>query len=367
MTSIAEPVRPVVVDVVDLVGVVGGIDTHRDTIHVAVVDGVGRQVADREFATTAAGYRAAVGWLNAHGHLVAVGVEGTSSYGVGIAGVLRADGVEVREVDRPERRERRRTGKSDPLDAYAAARAVLSARALGTPKTHDGPVEAIRVVKLARASAVKARTQAVNQLKNVVVTAPIGLRESLRTLTARDLVATCARLRPSGSLDDPTTTTKLVLRRLARRIHHLDVEITDALAELDQLTRAAAPTLRDQQGVGAEVAASLLVSVGDNRHRLRSEAAFAHLCGAAPIPASSGRTDRHRLNRGGDRDANRALYIVAITRLAHCPRTRAYAQRRREQGLSNRDIIRCLKRYIARDLYHHLTTPTTPHNTTPAT
>ena len=363
MTSIAE--QGMDVGAQDI-AVVGGIDSHRDTIQVAVIDSLGRQLADRQFATTPAGYRAALDWLNGHGVVLAVGVEGTSSYGVGVTAALRAAGVVVREVDRPERRERRRTGKSDPLDAYAAARAVLSGRALSTPKTHDGPVEAIRVLKLVRSSAVKARTQAVNQLKNTLVTAPAELREPLRRLSVRALVATCARLRPSGPAGDPVAATKLAMRRLARRIQHLDVEIAEALAELDELTRAVAPRLRQQQGVGAEVAATLLVSAGDNPARLRSEASFARLCGVAPIPASSGRTDRHRLHRGGDRDANRALYVVAITRLAHCPRTRAYAQRRREQGLSNRDIIRCLKRYIARDLYRHLSTETTSPRILPA-
>ena len=364
MTSIAE--HGVDVGAQDL-AVVGGIDTHRDTIQVAVIDALGRQLADREFATTAAGYQGALNWLVGHGRLIAVGVEGTSSYGVGITAALRAAGVVVREVDRPERRERRRTGKSDPLDAYTAARAVLSGRAQGTPKSHDGPVEAIRVIKLARSSAVKARTQAVNQLKNALVTAPSELREPLRRLSVRALVEVCARMRPSGPVSEPVTATKLAMRRLARRIQHLDVEIADALADLDELTRTVAPRLREQQGVGADVAATLLVSAGDNPDRLRSQASFARLCGAAPIPASSGRTDRHRLHRGGDRDANRALYVVAITRLAHCPTTRAYAQRRREQGLSTRDIIRCLKRYIARDLYRYLTIePTSPRALTAA-
>jgi len=358
VTSIAEQKPGVGTQDVE---VVGGIDTHRDTIHVAVVDGAGRQLADREFATTAAGYQAATNWMSGHGRVLAVGVEGTSSYGVGITAALRAGGFVVWEVDRPERRERRRAGKSDPLDAYAAAHAVLSGRAHGTPKTHDGPVEAIRVIKMARSSAVKARTQAVNQLKNALVTAPSELREPLRRLSVRALVEVCARMRPTGAAGEPVTATKLAMRRLARRIQHLDVEIADALAELDELTRAVAPRLREQQGVGADVAATLLVSAGDNPDRLRSEASFARLCGVAPIPASSGRTDRHRLHRGGDRDANRALYVVAITRLAHCPTTRAYAQRRRQQGLSNRDIIRCLKRYIARDLYRHLTIEPTSH------
>jgi len=355
------------------VEVFGGVDSHRDTIHVAVVDGLGRMIADREFATTVEGYQDALGWLRGHGTVTGVGVEGTSSYGTGFTAFLRAEGVPVVEVDRPDRRARRAAGKSDPLDAYAAAHAVLSGRARTVPKSHDGAAECIRVLQVTRASAVKARTQAINQLKNLLVTAPAALRESLGGHTGAALVEACVRLRPGAELADPASATKTALRRLARRVRALSEEITEADAELERLTATAAPALRAQLGVGADVAATLLTAVGDNPERMRSEAAFAHLCGTAPIPASSGRTNRHRLNRGGNRQANRAIHVVALTRMRHCERTRAYVQRRRREGLSTPEIMRCLKRYIARELFHVITRTArpaprhrTPHTPTPA-
>jgi transposase len=228
----------------------------------------------------------------------------------------------------------------------------LAATATGEPKTRDGHVEAIRALRIARSGAVKARTQAVNQLKALVLTAPAELREQLRHLTTTQLVATCARLRPTAELIDPEQATKTAMRRLARRHQHLSEEISDANAELKPLVTAAAPQLQALPGVGVEVAAQLLTTVGDNPDRLHSEAAFAHLCGVAPIPASSGQTRRHRLNRGGDRAANTALYTVVLGRLRYDPRTRAYAQRRTKEGLSKPEIIRCLKRYLAREIYH---------------
>jgi transposase len=240
-------------------------------------------------------------------------VEGTGSYGAALARYLRAEGVTVVEVDRPDRRSRRRCGKSDPLDAYAAARAALAGSAAGVPKTRDGAVEAIRALRVARRSAVKARTQVINQLKALLLIGPAELREKLRHVSTAALIGTCARLRPTGSLTDPQHATKLALRRLARRHQYLTEEITAADAELKGLVTATAPRLLTLLGVGVEVAGQLLTTAGDNPERLHSEAAFAHLCGVAPIPASSGKTHRHRLNRGGDRAANTALYTVVLT------------------------------------------------------
>jgi len=300
---------------------------------------------DREFPTTAAGYRALLTWLRGHGQLERVGVEGTGSYGGALARHLRRMGAGVVEVDRPDRKARRAKGKSDPLDAYAAARAALSGTATGTPKTRDGRVEAIRVLRVARSGAVKARTQGANQLKALLLTAPAELREQLRHLSTTTLIATCARLRPSSELTDPEQATKTALRRLARRHQHLSEEIAEADTELRTLVTAAAPRLLVLPSVGIEVAGQLLTSAGDNPDRLHSEAAFAHLCGVAPVPASSGRTHRHRLNRGGDRAANNALYIVVLGRLRYDSRTRVYADRRTKEGLSKPEIIRCLKRH----------------------
>jgi transposase len=331
--------------------VTGGVDTHGLTHHAAVIDHVGRQLADREFPTTPAGYRALLRWLRGHGPLDRIGVEGTGAFGAALTRYLRAEGVAVVEVDRPDRKARRAKGKSDPVDAYAAARAALSGAATGTPKDRDGRVEAIRVLRVARRGAVKARTQAMNQLKALLLTGPAELREQLRHLSSTMLIGTCARLRPAADRTDPQQAIKTALRRLARRHQHLSEEIHDADTDLKALVTAAGPQLLALPGVGIEVAGQLLATAGDNPDRLHTEAAFAHLCGAAPIPASSGRTHRHRLNRGGDRAANNALYTIVLCRLRYDERTRSYAAKRTKQGLSKTEIIRCLKRYVAREIY----------------
>jgi transposase len=322
--------------------VTGGVDTHGQTHHAAALDHLGRPLGDREFPASPTGYAALLGWLHGFGELDRVGVEGTGTYGVALARHLRRADVVVVEVDRPDRRARRAHGKSDPLDAYSAARAALSGAASVVPKRRDGQVEAIRALRVARSSAVKARSQATNQIKALIVTGPDQLREQLRHLSTASMIASCARLRPSHDLGDAEQATKLALRRLARRHQQLTEEITEADQDLDHLVRQVAPTLLALPGVGPEVAGQVLTSAGDNPDRIRSEAAFAHLCGAAPIPASSGRTHRHRLNRGGDRDANRALYVVVLGRLRYDPRTRAYLERRTQEGLSKAEIIRCL-------------------------
>lgn len=333
--------------------VIAGVDTHGQTHHAAVIDPLGRHLADRQFPATGAGYRQLLSWLGSHGAVAAVGVEGTGAYGAELARVLARAGLRVVEVDRPDRKMRRMRGKSDPIDAYAAATAVTSGRATGSPKTRDGIVEAIRALRVPRRSAVKARTQAINQARQLLVTAPEALRAQLRGLSAAQLAPACARLRP-GNLADPIGATKAALRRLGRRILALGEEIADLDAELKALTAQAAPTLIDRMGVGPDVAGQLLATAGDNPDRLRSEAAFAHLCGVAPIPASSGRRDRHRLNRGGDRAANHALHTIALSRMRWDARTRTYVERRTEQGLSKKDIMRCLKRHIAREIYRAL-------------
>ena len=339
--------------------VTGGVDTHGQTHHAAVIDQVGRHLGDREFPTTPAGYRALSRWLAGYGRLVRVGVEGTGAFGAALTRYLHAEGVTVVEVDRPDRTARRAKGKSDPLDAYAAARAALSGAAAGTPKDRDGRIEAIRALRVARRGAVKARTQAMNQLKALLLTGPADLREQLRHLSPTTLISSCARLRPGADLADPQQAVKTALRRLARRHQHLTEEIHDADTDLTGLVTAAAPRLLALQGVGIDVAGQLLATAGDNPNRLRSEAAFAHLCGVAPIPASSGRTHRHRLNRGGDRAANNALHTIVLCRLRHDPRTHAYAAKRTKDGLSKTEIIRCLKRYIAREIYTALQPPPT--------
>ncbi|WP_455711437.1 IS110 family RNA-guided transposase [Streptomyces hirsutus] len=339
--------------------ITGGVDTHGLTHHAAVVDPVGRHLADREFPATIRGYRDLLDWMRTHGTLAAVGVEGTGAYGAELARVLTAVGVTVVDVDRPDRKTRRMKGKSDPIDAYAAAMAVLSGRATGIPKSRDGVVEAVRVLRIARRSAVKARTQAMNQIRGLLVSAPAMLREQVAGLARAALIRTLARLRPGEDLSRPLAATRASLRRLARRHQALDEEIAELDAEIGPLVKQAAPALLELFGVGPETAGQLLATAGDNPERMRSEGAFAHLAGVAPIPASSGRTHRHRLNRGGDRAANNALHTIVLTRMRFDERTRAYVERRTKEGLNKKDIMRCLKRFVAREVYRALTsTPT---------
>jgi transposase len=275
--------------------VFGGVDTHHDTHTAAALDAAGAMLGCKQFPATAAGYTALLAWLTGLGCLVRVGIEGTSSYGAGLVTVLRAAGICVVEVDRPDRSTRRRQGKSDPLDAEAAARAVLAGRATGVPKGRDGAVECIRVLRIVRSSARDQRADCMRRLKSLLVTAPEGLRARLRGLSDAKLVAGCAALRPDpADAGTPTTATKIALRRLARRHAALTEEISDLDTLLQPLVEQANPRMLQVHGVGPEVAAQLLTTAGDNPQRLHSDAAFAMLCGAAPLPASSGKTNRHR-------------------------------------------------------------------------
>lgn len=331
--------------------VVGGVDTHADTHHAATLDHLGRLLGTEQFPTTTAGLARLRAWLTSHGNIHAVGIEGTGSYGASLTRHLRQHDITTIEVDRPDRTTRRHHGKSDPIDAIAAAQAVLSGRATGTPKTRTGPVEAIRVLHTVRADAVKARTAALNHLHALITTAPDPLRDPLRGLTKTTLITCCARLRPSADLTDPIAATKTALRRLARRIQTLTGEITDADRELAALTAAVAPATTALHCVGPHTTAQLLATAGDNPDRIANQASFARLCGVAPVPASSGNTTRHRLHRGGDRHANAALHQIVIVRLRYCARTRAYMARRTSEGKTTKEIIRCLKRYVAREVY----------------
>jgi len=335
--------------------VIGGVDTHGKTHHAAVIDRTGRVLGDQEFRATTAGYQQLLVWLNSFGRVSEVGIEGTGSYGAGLTRHLAGAGITVVEVDRPDRAQRRRQGKSDPIDAIAAARAVLSGRATATPKLRTGPVEAVRVLQVTRRGAVKARTAALNQLRAIIVTAPEPLRGQLSGLTPAALLAACRDLPvEEDRLHDPAQAVATALRALAERIVALTTETTQLSGWLSALVATTAPRLTAMLGVGPEVAAQLLATAGDNPDRLHSEAALARLTGAAPLPASSGRTDRHRLSRSGDRQANKALYTIVLTRLRYDPRTRAYVQRRTQQGLTIKEIIRCLKRYIVREVYQAL-------------
>jgi transposase len=340
------------------VDVIGGIDTHADTHHAAVITTTGARLGDAAFPTTAQGYRDLLAFVTGLGRITTIGVEGTSSYGAEITRFLRQAGVRVVEVVRPARQIRRRRGKSDPIDAYAAAQTVLAGHdLLPTPKHADGDVEAIRVLTVARRSAIKARTAASVQIKSLLVTAPDGLRARFRDLSDRDLLARLAVLRPGPAVAGVEPATLHALRHLARRHRTLTQEIAELETDLDTIVARTAPALRAAFGVGPATAAPLLITAGDNPDRLRSEASFAALCGTSPIPASSGKKTRHRLNPGGDRQANAALHQIVLVRMSHDPRTKAYVAKRTAEGKDTKEIIRCLKRAVAREVYHLIVHP----------
>jgi transposase len=341
ITTMAHPTPP---------RVTVGVDTHKDTHVAAARDQLGRRLGTTQVPTSSAGYAQLLSWAHALGEVVAWGVEGTGSYGTGLARFLAAHGQRVVEVNRPDRQARRRRGKSDAVDADAAARAVQAGEATGVPKAQDGVVEMLRALRAARQTAVKARTQAINALKGLLVTAPAELREQLGGLPTGRLVGAAAELEVS-TLTTPTAATKLALHGLAQRYQHLDAEIALLTEQLDALTARHAPKLRDLHGVGPDCAAALLIAAGDNPRRLHSEAAFAALCGTSPVEASSGKTRRHRLNRGGDRQANAALHRVVVVRLRWHQPTHDYATRRTTQGKTSKEILRCLKRYVAREVF----------------
>lgn len=330
--------------------VVVGVDTHADTLHAAVVDMTGQRLGDAGFPATGAGYAAVLAFAASHGRIARVGVEGTNSYGAGLADHLRGAGVDVREVIRPSRQQRRRRGKSDPVDAYAAAAVALADDDMPTPKSRDGQIEQIRALLVARRSAIKARTAALSQIKALIVTAPEQLRAKLRPFGDQQRLQRLAGSRSSEPL-------QVALRTLARRAQALQAEAEELERLLDPLVTTTAPALRAAHGVGPVTGAQLLVTVGDNPDRMRSKAAFAALCGVSPVAASSGKTNRFRLNRGGDRQANNALYRIVLVRMGCDQRTRDYVARRTEQNMPKSDIIRCLKRYVADEMFTHIVHP----------
>lgn len=342
--------------------VIIGVDTHK-YVHAAVaIDDLGAVLDSRTFPADSCGYAQLIDWSLTLGGRLTFGIEGTGSYGAGLTSAVRRRDIGVIEVVRTDRRDRRLRGKSDTLDAENAAKAVLAGVATAIPKSADGVVEMIRTIKVAKDVAVKARTSAMITLKQVLVNAPAELREELQPLSKMLLIRRCAALRP-GKVDTITAAAKHTLRAIARRWLDLDTEITAHEKLLTELTTAAAPDLASAFGVGADTAAEMLIVAGDNPDRIHSEAAFARLCGVAPIPASSGMTTRHRLNRGGHRQANAALYRVVIVRMQHHDPTKAYVTRRTAEGKTKSEIIRCLKRLLARELWatmRPLRTPATP-------
>ncbi|MDO0938984.1 IS110 family transposase [Streptomyces sp. DG2A-72] len=335
--------------------VVLGVDTHKDVHAAAVVTSTGAAVASRTFPTTREGYRQLLSWARSFGHLQRAGVECTGSYGAALTRYLLSEGLTVTEVNQPDKAVRRRRGKTDAIDAAAAAHAVLSGRATAAAKTANGPVETIRLFKMAKTSAVKSRSQAINQLKAILVAADPALRESLAGLSNPKLIRCCSEL-SHGEGSSPEAAARHTLRLLARRILHLTDEISDLTKRITAAIGACAPRLLDVYGVGPDTAAALLTAAGDNPHRMGSEASFAALCGASPVEASSGKTQRRRLNRGGDRQANSALYTIVLARMRWDTRTRAYVERRVCEGKTRRKAIRCLKRYVAREIYQAIVT-----------
>src|SRR4051794_19313186 len=350
-------------------GVVVGVDAHTDTHDVAVLDDCGRLLARQTFAADAAGYRALGAWIERFAPVAAIGVESTGSYAAGLVRHLRAEGLEVLEVNQPHPHTRRRRGKNDRIDAELAARHVLAANRPVIAKDTSGMVEAIRQLRVARDGAVKSRSAALNAINGLTVTAPEALRVQLRARkSVRGRATLCARLRPDTTrLGEPIHAARAALRSLGRRVVDLDQEIKLLDTQLNQLVAQVAPVTISRIAVSTGHAGTLLVCAGQNIERLRHEASFAALCGASPIPVSTGRTDRHRLSHGGNRDANRALHMIAVCRLRYCDRTCAYAERRTAEGKTKTEIIRCLKRYIARELFHALVADLLPDASHPGT
>ncbi|MER5427460.1 IS110 family transposase [Streptosporangium roseum] len=345
--------------------VVLGVDTHKDAHVAAVLTGMGAALGSRAFPAGPDGYRQLLAWARSFGVLRRAGVECTGSYGAALSRVMTAEGIDVFEVSQPDKAVRRRRGKSDEVDAESAARAVLSGRATAIPKSGDGPVEMARLLRRAKESAVKARTQAINQLRAVLVVADPQLRASFDGLGPKTLIRRCADLAVSP-VADVDSATVYVLRQLATRVQSLSQEIDAVEQLLEEVIRRHAPALLERVGVGPDTAAALLVTAGDNPERLENEGSFAALCGASPVEASSGKSQRRRLNRGGDRQANAALYRIVLTRLRWDTRTQEYLQRRTAEGKTRREVIRCLKRYVAREIFALVKTTAKDHGLTPA-
>jgi transposase len=339
--------------------VTGGVDTHGD-VHVAVAIDTrsARRLDTASFPADTAGYIELHQWLCSFGELDQIGVESTGSYGAGLARFLRAQGLTVIEVNGPDRRTRRFNGKDDPTDAEAAARSVLAGTATAIPKTGDGPVEAIRALEIAYHSASKDRTRAINQFKALLVSAPAPLREHLQQHSFHRQLQLARRFHHHDDLVQQEL--RFTLKELARRLAFLDDQLARLADRIKHHVANTAPALLGLPGVGPHVAAQLLTAAGDNPTRMHSDAAFAKLCGACPIPASSGKTTRHRLNPYGDRRANNALFTIVLVRMRHHAPTRAYVTRRLAEGKTRKDIMRCLKRFVAREVFHAITNP--PHD-----
>lgn len=339
--------------------VVIGVDTHKDIHVAAVMDATAGILATLSIGTDAGGFARLLVWARSFGTILAFGIEGTGSYGASLTAYLHDQGFRVVEAGRPNRQDRRNRGKSDTLDAENAARAVLAGIQTVTPKSKDGRVEMIRSLKVAYETAMKARTQAMNALKSQLIFADEHLRDAADGLRGAKLARHLAALRPRGMTTVPDAN-RVALRSIARRWLALDAEATELQAMIVDLVEEHAPQLLTANGVGAIVAADILVAVGDNPERIDSEAALAKIAGIAPLPTGSGKTaGRHRLNRGGDRRLNAAIYRIVLCRMHWHEPTRTYVARRTLQGKTKPEIIRCLKRYVTREIYQLIKTD--PH------
>lgn len=332
--------------------VVGGVDTHKDLHVAAVVDENDEVLGTQSFATTRQGYKLMLTWMRTFGALQRIGVECTGSYGAGLLRYMQAAGVPVLEVTAPDKFDRRRRGKNDDFDAESAAHAAFAGQRTVTPRSRDGMVESLRVLKICRKTAVQARRVALQIIQTTIVCAPDHLRDALRKMTRMQLIRTLATWRPDlTGYRNVEGSYRIALKSLARRYLELHDEVADLDDMIEAIVKELAPELIARHSIGLNSAAQLLLTAGDNPERLGSEACFAALCGVSPVPASSGKTIRHRLNRGGDRAANSALHIIAIGRLRLDPKTKDYVARRTAEGHSKLEAIRCLKRYIAREVF----------------
>jgi transposase len=327
-----------------------GVDTHLD-VHVgAAIDQAGRLLGTKSVSANSIGYQDLFTWASSFGIVNKAGIEGTGTYGAGLYKSQKDRGVCVIEVNRPDRASRRLQGKSDTTDAVCAAKSVLSGKSTAIPKQQSGACEALRITSVARRSAIKAKTQAINQIRSLLVSSPQDIREKLWCTKAKGCVDACLKVKSLGDttlLQAMTVTLKL----LATRWLMLSEELNQLDRQLDNLTQKHASQLRHRFGVGPQTAAILLSVAGDNPERLKNESALASMCGVNPLPASSGKITRHRLNRGGSRIANNALWTIVMVRMRSDPRTQSYVDRRTAEGLTNKEIQRCLKRYIVRELF----------------
>jgi transposase len=336
--------------------IVVGVDSRKDQHQAAVLDCNGALLGNKCFAASHDGYRELDLWLATFGVVEQVGVECTGFYAAGLTRYLRERNMEVLEVNTTHRSTRARRGNDDAIDAEMAARKVLSGEASAQAKDTTGFVESIRPLKLARESAIKNRTMALLQIRDTLVTAPAQLRENVESAGGpRHRVNRAGALRPDlEHIGEPLQAAKFSLRLLSRRVKFLDEEIATIDAHMSGLVETCAPHLLSCPGVGVQHAATLLITAGQNLERLHNDGSFARLCGVAPIPVSSGKTHRMRLHRGGNRQGNKTLHLIAVGRLRFDPKTQVYMERRRAEGLSKSDVIRCLKRFIAREVFNAL-------------